>query len=272
MHRIIIILSILLSFTEHFSAQGSFDMQLLKLERKIVECKSDTERIPFCLQKMDLYIDSSEIGADALTEAKRIDYRMIPDSVVRLRFLWNAALLAHLQKESDLARYYISEFRAQKSDSAAETLLLELLINSDRDTALVTKRISELRKINDSLSCLSCINKVMAYERKHKKAYVVASAVIPGSGSMANGNVGKGAVSLVLNAGVVYAVVALVKNHLIINAVCWGLALGTKFYTGNLMLTSRLVDQKEARKKSKLATDCELAYKKILDKYPLQFR
>ncbi|MFL5753195.1 MAG: hypothetical protein ACJ76F_07305 [Bacteroidia bacterium] len=248
------------------------DKELMDLEWKIAKSSNDTAKTFFALRKMDLYLQQEDFSAEAIAETKRVDEALIRDTLIRSNFLWNAALLSHLAGETGLSRHYINEYRIREKDSTIAALLLELMIYSDFDTSLVTQRVEELKRLNDSLSCLSCINKVMAYKRQHRKAYLAASAVVPGSGSIANGNVGKGATSLALNGGVVYAVYALMKNNLYFNAISWGLALGVKFYTGNLRLTSKLFYEKEEKKKNKLAAACELNYKRVLDQYPLQFR
>ena len=52
----------------------------------------------------------------------------------------------------------------------------------------------------------------------------------------------------------------------------WGSNLITKFYIGGLNLTEKTVLFREAYKKEKLATNCELQLKNILEKYPLKMK
>jgi TM2 domain-containing membrane protein YozV len=119
---------------------------------------------------------------------------------------------------------------------------------------------------------LQCLKDASAYSRKNENLYVIASAIVPGSGSMLNGYIGKGINSLLLNAASATGIALLVKHQLYINAVIWGGMVGLKFYVGNILLTKSLFERKEQLIKNQLANNCELIVKELLEDYPLNFR
>jgi TM2 domain-containing membrane protein YozV len=267
MHRIIILFFPLLLCSSVSVAQGDLGEQLLRLEEKAFTAASDSERSSLYYEKVLLYIDSGIYTNNALQEAVRVEERWLPDSI-RPRFLWNSALLAYLNLDTRLAIHQLRKYKATGDSSSIPVYLLEALASSDYDTV----RIGQIAKANDSLVCVTCLNGVSRYQLKHKQAYTIASAIIPGSGLIANGNPGKGTVALLLNGGFIYLTSYFISNQLYFNAAGWGLGWGIKFYTGNLRLTSREADRREARKKNKLATDCELTINELVKKHPIAFK
>ena len=177
--------------------------------------------------------------------------------------------MAHLNHEQRLAIHQLNKYKTLGDSTGMQVYLLEALASADYDTLRI-HRIAA--KVKDSMACISCLNEVSRYERKHKTAYVVASAIVPGSGTIANGQVGKGLASLALTGGFAYLTYSMFSHKLYINALGWGIGWGYKFYTGNMRLTATEFDKKEARQKNKLATDCELKLNELMKKYPVSFR
>jgi hypothetical protein len=270
MYRIIIALTALLVYTS-YSAQESLDGQLLSLEKKYFLSENDGERAQICNTKLMLYVEYGVFSDAALNDIKRIDYSVLPD-ITKKSFLWNAALYCCLVGEKRQAMNYVSRYSEIGNDSSEQCLILQLISYADFDTAKVSQIVSRLSYRSEEFKCLSCLNEVARYERKHKKFYTVSSAIIPGSGSIMNGNVLRGTASFAIFGASAYMVYRMLSKNLYVNAIGWGLGLGYKFYAGNIKLTEKLVEEKELVQKNKLANNCELNYKHLLEKFPLRFK
>ena len=270
--RITITILITLLAVTDFLGQQSFNNELLLLEQKIYTCRNDTERIVYNVQKFDLFISNKDYSTDALKEAKRIDYELIRDTISRFRFLWNASLVANLNNDKSLASYYYKQYRQISNDTSIQSYLLSVLINNGYDTIEVSNSLQKLAVNDKNFNLLKCMNNMYEYTIKNKILYPIASALIPGSGSMMNGDIGKGTASLLINSVSAYAIYILIQNNLYLNAILWGAALGLKFYIGNIKLTTVLVDEKESRKKNTLAVDCKCVLNNLLIQYPVEFK
>lgn len=271
MRSITIILIILIN-PAIFYGQRSLENDLLLLEKKIYASSSDVERNTYCFEKFNVYIANKNYSADALQAAKRVKYDLLNDSVAQYRFLWNAAMVAHLNEEKYVAAHYIHQYTIVSGDSCIQTFLLAAIINNGFDSVAVSKAVRNLTAYDKKFESLMCMNKIYAYTRKHKMFYPLASAIVPGLGSMLNGNVGKGFNSLVLSSASTYGVYALLQNNLYLNAIFWGTGVGLKLYVGNIKLTSKLVEEKELFKKNTLAVDCKCIFNKLSSDYPLEFK
>ncbi|MFI5150558.1 MAG: hypothetical protein ACHQRM_12545 [Bacteroidia bacterium] len=272
MLRTIIVLIALITCIPESGAQDDFASALLKLEKKAYACKSDTEKAGYYLQKMDLYLQHLSYTGQALGETRRIPFGLLKDRETQNRFLWNAALLSQMNKETDFALFYYNRYKENTGDSSGTSALLEILIHAERDTVAVSAMLRKLTARDTGFSCLSCLNKTASFELKHRGWYVFSSMLVPGLGTALEGYPLKGMNSLLINAAIIYGVVALVQSKDYIAAALIGAGLGLKFYSGNIKLTKRLFYEKEMRKKSLLATQCRQAMEKLLKKYPLQFR
>lgn len=271
MRSITIILIILIS-SSHFYGQQFFENDLLVLEKKIYASHSEVERNTYCFEKFNVYIANKNYSVDALQEAKRVKYDLLNDSVAQYRFLWNAAMVAHLNEEKYVAAHYIHQYTIVSGDSCIQTFLLAAMINNGFDSVAVSNAVAHLKVYDQKFGSLICMNKIYEYNRKHKLLYPIASAIVPGFGSMLNGNVGKGLNSLVLSSASAYGVYALLQNNLYLNALFWGTGVGLKLYIGNIKLTSKLVEEKELFKKNTLAVDCKCILNKLSSEYPLEFK
>lgn len=158
-------------------------------------------------------------------------------------------MLAHLNGNYYYANSFIDNYFLLSNDSSANAALLSVLIHSGTDTNRVAKETIFLKSKDSSTSCLSCLNQLIKYERKAKKRFVIASRIIPGLGSIANGNILKGTVSLALTATIAAGIYTLIANNLYANAFLWGFPTAMKFYNGQIRLTKKLFDQKAFQKK-----------------------
>lgn len=272
MRQITTILIILITQIKFLSAQQSFDNDLLLLEQKIYSAQSTIEYNRYCFQKFDLYIVNKNYSADALKEAKRIDYRLLSDSVSQFRFLWNSAIIAQLNEEKTVASYYLDQYRMVSADTSLQIYLFDVIINNGFNSDKVSNALLKLTSYNKQFGSLSCLNELYEQEIKNKIWYPIASALLPGLGSIINGNLDKGASSLAINAAAGYAIYLLIQNNLYLNAIFWGTGVGLKFYVGNIKLTTRLVEEKALLKKNTLAADCKCVLNELLIEHPLEFK
>jgi len=272
MQRIIIILITLLNYTHSLRAQTLFDKELLQLEQDVFVLKTDSERAPIILKKVDLYVKNNEISVDALHEARRIDYQLLPSNESKLHFLWNAAIIANLNNQRNYAGFYINSYHTLTGDSSVEYKLLSVLINNGEDSALLIQTVNELAKSDSNFACLTCLNEVAYYQKKNRNGYLLASVIMPGLGSILEGYPLKGMSSLLVNAASVFAIYELVRSNLYINAILWGVTLTSKFYVGNIKLTDKLFDKRESKQKNTLANKCKGKVSVLLKEHPILFR
>ena len=272
MPRTITISIAIICFITRADAQHSDAAKLLNLEQQAFACSSDSSKNWLYIKKLDVYLQASDYKNAALNEVKRIDYTLIKDEAEKERFLWNASLLAQLNEDVHFAEVYFSRYQTCSRDSGAGATLLGMIILSNTDTAALTRAINYSALTDPAFSCLTCLNKTLSYKRKNRGVFILSSALIPGMGSMLNGNYLQGTNSLLINGAIGYLIFTLVQSNDYVNAVLLGFSLGLKFYNGNIRLTKSLFDKKEARKKSLRADKCRQALKQLMEKYPLSFR
>lgn len=251
-------------------AQHELADSLLFYEKTYFKNSDTVAREDLLVKKLGLYLRNGITNGDAFHEVKRVRINYLQHN--KSDFLWDAAILAYLNHENDRAAFYLSEYSVQNGDSTTTTCFLSFMINKYNDTAAANKTLNMLCRRDSSFNSLRCFSNIAGYERRHLNFYLIASAVLPGSGTMMNGSVVKGVVSFALAAGSVYGIVQLVQYGLYINAVLWGSGIGLKFYTGNLRLTERTFYQREEQKKNRLAKDCESEVKKLMERYPLTLK
>lgn len=270
--RRFIINSLLVLLFKPIDAQVLPVDSLLRLEQQYYTCKDDGVQQEILLAKLRCYLINGVNSREALNETKRVRPALIADQKTRQDFFWNAALLAYINKDDYQCRQYLQKYEAADGDAGTEYLLLNLLANRNTDTSTVNECISSLCKTDSLFATLKWFNRWTVYERKHLHWHLFSSAVVPGSGTAMNGEPIKGIVSLALNAGSVFAVVQLARAGLYLNTVLLGGNALFKFYAGNLKLTEKAFERREAKQKNKLARHCETALESVLQKYPLNWR
>lgn len=252
--------------------QQAFDNELLLLENKIYNGNSDTISTTYRIKKLDVYIKHKYYTVEAFQEAMRIDYEKIVDSTERTRFLWNASLIAHFNGDQLYASHYLNTYQKLSNDTSVQVNLLALVINNGYDSALVSKSLKQLAINSNEFDSLTCINTMYEFSIAHKKRYTVASAILPGFGSMLNGNIAKGFTSLTITGATGCAVYLMATSNLYLSALLYAYAVGAKFYFGNIALTQKVVSEKEELKKNALAKNCKCILNRVLEKYPLNFK
>lgn len=272
MRQIIILLILLAGSINRLFCQTMFDDSLLFFEQKIFICKNDSEKATLRLNKLDAYFSKNNFSEQALMEAKRIDYSYLKNKEDQKIFLWNASILAYVNDDKRSSFQWYNAYQHLYPDSSMQSIMLGFIASSEFDSTLSGSYLKIISLHDSEAVCLSCLSKLQNYKRKHKGVYTAASAIVPGAGSIANGNVAKGIISLAINSGAWLITDELIKSNLYVNAVLLGVGMSVKFYAGNIQLTKKLFDQKEAAQKNILAKECQRNIDKLLDKYSIGIR
>jgi hypothetical protein len=253
-------------------SQNTLNDSLLFYEYAYYKSNNDSLKQKILIKKIDLYLTKNITQKEVFNEVKRVNLNYLYDKEIKTNFLWNAVTISYLNYETDNARYYLAEYSNLKTDTSIAFNLLSILVNKYTDTSDVNKRIKYLSAFDTLFNCLNCFYDIVNYNRKHLNFYLISSAIIPGSGTVMNGYILKGLLSLALTAGSVYGIIKLVEYGLYINAVLWSTGVGLKFYTGNIKLTEQAFYKAETKKKNKLTNNCELKLKNVLNKYPITLK
>lgn len=263
---------ILLLFTSRLFGQHTTDSLLLCLEKQVFETSCDTIKTELILQKSSLYFQVNRIDSLVINETDRIDWRLLKNKSDCSRFLWNASLANLLQKRYTKAEFYFNHYVALNKN-ATDSMQLKVLAALIFMPLNHSKLIALIGQTNDSLmQALTCYQSVLDYQKPRKNYFVLASALIPGSGMLAANKPKQGFTALALNTATVYFIYILAQHNLYANAISWGFILGQKFYLGNLALTQKLVDEVESQQRQALAQACEKTVFQLLKKQPLVYK
>jgi hypothetical protein len=263
---------ILLLFTSSVFGQHITDSLLLGLEKQVFETPCDTIKTELILQKASLYFQANRFDSLVINETDRIDWRLLKNKSDCSRFLWNASLANLLQKRYTKAEFYFNHYvtlNKNETDSSQLNVLAALIFMPLNHSKL----IELIGQTNDSLiQALTCYQSVLDYQKTRKNYFVLASALIPGSGMLSANKPKQGFTSLALNTATVYFIYILAQHNLYANAITWGFILGQKFYLGNLALTQKLVEEAEAKQRQVLAKACENTVFQLLKKHSLSYK
>ena len=273
MQKNTIIIIILFLFINRLSSQQNTDSLLFNIEKQIFVSKNDTSIAHLILQKTTIYFNLNQFDSLLLQETERLNYKLLKDSLIVSHFLWNTALANYLNKRYNTATIYYNQYQLySKKDTSLSVQLLSALIYMNTSKIQLKTKLKELSKKDSTLNEINCFSEVTDYEKKGKVGYLLASAIVPGSGMLALKKPRQGITSLVLNSGSAFAIYALAKSNLYFNAVTWGILLTQKFYGGGLKLTEKIFFEKEEKKRFELSVQCEEKIKKLLLKYPLSLK
>lgn len=270
MHRTIIIL-VLIAVCIDLNGQRNMVDSLVYLESKVYQSKSRREKLPYLVAKFQLYLDQQEYSESGMREAQRIDGTLL-DSAQAVAFYWNVALYSYIVKDFKNSKVNLQLYRDVRNEKTTEEILLSYLTEVHLDSTKAQAYLKELLVVDTTFECLECIEETMDFTGKNARPYVISSAIVPGSGMMLNGNIGKGLVSMGIHSGIVIAVVAMLRMNVMVNAIAWGLALTQKFYLGNLKLTRKLVEKSNKSVKNRLGQECERDLEVVLSAYPMGFK
>lgn len=266
MKPVVFIINLFFWYSTGF-AQPSFSTDsLLNYEYAYYNTTSDSIKQEFLLKKFNYYLHYDSLGKSTFTESKRIEsiYLKKPD---RLSFLWNAALVAYVNKETNYTINFISEYSRLYADTSVQFHLLSALANSYSDSAAFFSHFNQLIKTDSVFQRLQLLQ--LSLPVKKRSPYLLASSIIPGSGTMAQGKILKGVTSLALNTLSVFGIIKLVQVGLYANAFLWGTGLGVKFYVGNIRLTNRIFENRLQEKEMAVHKNIEHHIEFLLHKYPI---
>ena len=252
-------------------AQQSYADSLLALEMQYFYAEDSLQKENYLLQKCNLHSRRQQVTTAALLDFERVNENQLSTEQLA-NLCWNKALCNYVLGNAQSALHNIKRFKTLTADSTTETEFMFTLCVRQIDSALFQQQINKLKKRDEAFSNLQAFTKLAVYEKKHRAAYLLASAIVPGAGSVALGYPVKGLTSTAISAASIYALVELSKYNLYANAILWGTGFGLKFYFGNIALTEKLFDKKEQRQRIKLETTCKQAVSNLLEIYPLQLQ
>jgi hypothetical protein len=245
-----------------------------QMERRMYEAPNDRARNAILLSKLDSAFHCEDLLAireDVSRDLKRLNWDEL-SPVERNTAHWNGALLAYSAGEYNEARIHITKYQRLASDTSIHAQFLQMLIAIESDSLLAGKLSTQLVGVDTGFVALNTILQKRWSKEQRSLPYVLVGALIPGSGLMAEGFVGKGLTALMLNSATGLALAAMIKANLYFNIATWGVMLVQKFYIGQLNLTSNLFRSRHPRK---LAQQHEALNKELLlllTKYPLQYK
>lgn len=270
MRQLIIVWSLGIACINNIQAQETLEQQLLLLEHKVYAETNDTLKNGYLVQKIQMYITSNVLTETVLVDVNRVDQHHLADSLQE-RYFWNAALLFYLNNDYRKSHLFLNSYIKKSGDTSVETRLFALLA-ARFDATYFKAKLAELVQVSDSFACLICLQDQYAQADKHLRIKKVASAILPGLGTIFNGYPVKGTFSLIFTASTVVLSYALFKNSLYINGFSWGLPLFQRFYVGNIRLTERSSDANMRRKKVNELKPCERDLQHLLNLYPINFK
>jgi hypothetical protein len=270
MPQIITLLLTLLIFTnKSISQNNSFQDSLLNFEEHIFYAKSKKEATNNLLEKVDFLIKHDSIGLETFHEIKRIEFTFLSDSL-KPRATWNATLISYYHQEFDYAWIYWNRYNKLTKDTSAENLFVGYLLAIKKDSSVASTLLNKL-VIKDSLFYGLKDNYTLIKDPCCRVFKLVSSAIVPGSGLIMNGNIGKGLLSLGINSSIVLLMRFLIINSAWINVALMGTNLIGKFYLGGIRLTDKEIKKRNERIKNKRASKSALEIEEITLKYPIKF-
>lgn len=263
---ITILLTLVLS-TNHLLGQfESFSSTLLQFEKRIYLAEKSSRDL-IILEKIEYLLQSDSIKGQLLSEVRRINYSTLPDSL-RDDALWNASLISYLNSDLELSYFYWSKYNLLTEDTCVQSRILGYLSSLHRDEK-VNRMLFETLVSQSSLFIEFDQEIDRSVKVKGGVFKKVSAFLVPGSGLIMNGNVGKGLLSMGINTGTVLLIRYLIVNNAWVNTVLWGSNLIGKFYLGGYRLTDKEIENKENTKMKKRADKSALILEKILSDYPL---
>ncbi|MBX7094249.1 MAG: hypothetical protein K1X56_05970 [Flavobacteriales bacterium] len=255
--RIILIL-LLFSIKPQIFAQENIADSLLAIEYRIYKSENDTLVQQLLLQRYQLQLHHKASIAEINKTLSRIDLTLITDSIVRKKMHWNKTLGTYLNGEFDSSEAYTKSYLAYYGEGDTDIWTLNYLNLHQKKSEKEKEALTRLIQIDSSYQALNCICEVEDYELKHPGFYKISSILVPGSGLIFLGKPIKGGIALGISTLTVFAIADLFFKSTWFNMIYWGGSLIDKFYLGQIRLTEKLTQEKQAQKKAELAGTCQL--------------
>jgi len=270
MLRITIVIAALVLSVDTSNAQNS-DSLLLQLEWQWFRASSPAEKDSLHWEKLKLLINERPNEASTLQSMRSYNVENFKDTAELKKFRWNKSLIAFSQHEYLLAWSEVNKYKNLVGElRSEEEWLLYLIIASKYSAEELDSAVVGVNALFPELKQVDCLCEVVNFKIEEKPIYKVMSAVIPGSGSIAQGKVGKGIGSLILNGAAIYGLYELSVAKLYLNAGLWTVTWFPKIYLGNIELTKKITEKRQLKKRNELSNNCELVLKNHLKKYPLK--
>lgn len=270
MLRTISVIAVLALIASTLSAQNG-DSLLLQLEWKWFHASTIAEKDSLHWEKLQLILMEKPDDPATLQSMREYNVENIRDSIVLRKFRWNKSLIAFSQHEYLLAWSEINKYKNINGVlRTEEEWLLYAMIASKYSAEALDSAVVQTALFFPERKEVDCLCEVVNFKIEEKPVYKVMSAVIPGSGSIAQGKVGKGLGSLILNGAAIYGLYELSVAKLYLNAGLWAVTWFPKIYLGNIELTKKITEKRQLKKRNELSNNCELVLKNYLNKYPLK--
>lgn len=267
----LLITSLLICFCMNKTfGQSDYEAQMLKLEQVVFLEGNDSIANESFLKKFNLSLSQSDFKR-SFTELRRVNDSYINDSAQKADFYWNASLVSKLSGDPEYANIYHDLYLKITSDSSYASLLLGLLIKEELDTA-VFNDFWTIVKEDSVFNCFDCLADVNSFKIKRKGAYIAASRLVPGLGTILAGDLFNGIGSILTVGGSGVGVYYLFTNQLYWGTGIWGYLFLVRFYKGNVNLTKDKIIKLEQKKRNNLEKGCHEEIQKVLIKYPIDFR
>lgn len=253
--NVIVICISTLGFCLHLAAQN---LDLLLFEERWFNASNEQDRNAILLEKLVFQLMHPELINTIHNTMDRLNDELLSDSVDRADFLWNSALFCLIDEREQEGMSYLNKYKIFTNDSIGKYQLLKVLLRFPYNPEEAKMMYNNLLIQDPSYAGMECYFDVSIYSGKSLNYYILASAIVPGSGIIALGKPLKGLTSMGLNAGSVTLALLLWREQLFINSIFWGGLLFSKFYSGQIILTGTVFAERVGRKKEKLAKECEL--------------
>lgn len=266
--RITLILILLLCINQVIGQQH-YESSLLHFEERIYHANIDSADL-IKLEKINFMLKADSFEGQIYNEIRRVNYSLLPDSM-RINAFWNASLIAYLHQDFDLSYNFWSKYNTISKDTSSQSLLLGYLVSDSRDN-VVNRLLYDEVNVRDTQIVLFDKEQHRSVKMKGSMFKKVCAFILPGSGLIINGNIGKGLLSMGINTGTVLFVRFLITNNAWVNSFLWGSNLIGKFYLGGYRLTAKEIEKKQLRKKRMRTETSAHILDTIMNKYPLNFR
>lgn len=263
-----IILLISLTATNPLGAQVHPDT-LWRFERRLFLATNPSEKDSLLFSHHIHSLRSGDYTASTLNSMLKINPKTL-DSADRAILFWNRAVLS-----AALLEYYagwdnLDRYEKLTNDSSISFLLLKTQLsvtNNDFESARMT--LNKAVNKDRTLQSLDCLCTLLESNQYNKKWPIVASAIVPGSGLILTGYVGKGGGALLLNGALVAGTLVLLSTHLYASAFFLGAGVLPKTYAGNIALTKKYTAANHLPKYKKRTAHCLDNWRAATGKYPL---
>jgi hypothetical protein len=265
-----ILIILLISCIQTSFAQLIAEDSLYQYELKIFRSNNDTIKNNLMLNKFNYLLKTNPFDTLTYRESNRINYKLIQEKNNQSNFLWNASLLNLIFNDQANASYYHEKYVDIKKDTSIQSLLLGFATNKKYPT-LQQHFLEKLVANDTSFNVLSCYQKINEVSVTDSAKYMKLAKIITGMGLIKLNEKKRGYFSIITHTILSIGIASLTYAKLYFNAIEVSYVYLYRFYQGNILLTENIIQQKIKSKKNELTIPCELALKKLLNSYRINF-